>query len=64
MLRNIFLNLLSFKYNIVMTRKKINEKNLEEQIIIKIKKRESETQALKKILSAFEKKEKMKEQKK
>ncbi len=47
-----------------MTRKKINEKNLEEQIIIKIKKRESETQALKKILSAFEKKEKMKEQKK
>jgi len=54
---NIFLQLLSNKYNTVMTRKKISEKDLEEQILIKIQKRESETQALKKILSAFEKKE-------
>jgi len=39
-----------------MTRKKITERDLEEQILIKIQKRENETQALKKILSAFEKK--------
>ena len=54
--RNIFLQLLSNKYNTVMTRKKITERDLEEQILIKIQKRENETQALKKILSAFEKK--------